>query len=188
MAWRQRKSTSVYDSGTVRQREARTRQSLAFLGALHGDPTQPLGVTEKTSPRAKKRPSTQLAANGYRLERYEQKDFVRWCATVPILEDSIVGSGNAGKRNVIQATEAKRMGLCPGAADLFIALPVGASHGLWMEFKQARHYPPHERAKAHMRRQEAFLERMKQRGYAAEFAFGFEDGVRIATLYLEGKL
>jgi len=122
----------------------------------------------------------------FRKERYEQKDIVKWTKKVQTLKDYVLKIGNEGKRTIVQAVEEERMGLLPGASDLFIARPTGRYAGLWVEVKQARVYPPSKRATDHWKRQEAFQERMRAAGFAACFAFGAAHGIKIIQNYLQG--
>lgn len=121
-----------------------------------------------------------------RKEWREQVDIYTWTQTVQSLKKMVMMIGNEGKRNVVQAAVAKRMGLLPGSSDLFIARPVGIYHGLFLEVKQNRVYTISERKKDTWLRQEAFQARMIEAGFEAYFCFGCHQGIEIIKRYLAG--
>jgi hypothetical protein len=61
----------------------------------------------------------------------------------------------------------KKMGVRPGVADYFLALPRLGYHGLWLELKA-----PEGRIKPEQR---VFLDAMAKQGYAACCAWGWQD-------------
>lgn len=143
------------------------------------------GRTENIVPRGT---SKVQKTNKPRKERYEQEDIYAWTQTVQRLQGHVMMIENQGRRNVVQAAMAKRMGLLAGVSDLFIALPITPFAGLWLEVKQARDYTLSERQKDHWKRQEAFQDRMRMAGYAAETCYGFDQGREIIQAYLAGTL
>jgi hypothetical protein len=120
-----------------------------------------------------------------RKEWREQEDIYRWSQMIQTLRGHVMMIGNEGRRTVVQAAVAKRMGLLAGSSDLFVALPVTPYAGLWLEVKQNRSYSMSERKKDSWQRQEAFQARMRSVGYAATFAFGAEHGIKIIKRYME---
>ncbi len=120
-----------------------------------------------------------------RKEWREQEDIYRWSQMMQPLRGHVMMIGNEGRRTVVQAAVAKRMGLLAGSSDLFVARPVGPYAGLWLEVKQNRSYSMSERKKDSWLRQEAFQARMRSVGYAATFAFGAEHGIKIIKRYME---
>ncbi len=102
----------------------------------------------------------------------------------PILKDLYVKNDNEGKRTPAQGFQAKRMGLRPGASDLFIAYPTKSYSGLWLEVKRDKRYTPSEMATDSWIAQQVFIETMKRVGYQAQVCYGWVDGVRIITEYL----
>ena len=122
-----------------------------------------------------------------RKEWREQEEIYKWTQKHPLLGGHVMMIGNEGRRTVVQAAVAKRMGLLPGSSDLFIARPVMPYAGLWLEVKQNRSYSTSERKKDSWLRQEGFQARMRSAGYAACFCFGAEDGIKKIMTYLEKK-
>ncbi len=120
----------------------------------------------------------------HRKEWKEQEEIYRWTQLNHLLKGFVMMIGNEGRRTMIQAAVAKRMGLLAGSSDLFIARPAGKYCGLWLEVKQSREYTLSERKKDTWLRQEAFQERMRSVGFAARFAFGAERGIKTIQAYL----
>lgn len=62
---------------------------------------------------------------------------------------------NGGKRTKIEASRLKAMGVLPGVPDLFLALPSGGYHGMFIEVKKPGEIPNEEKVKpsAHDQRQ-----------------------------------
>ena len=119
-------------------------------------------------------------------EAEEQIALVQWWRISGLgTHDDLVKNTNEGKRTGFQGAYLKRMGMIPGTSDLFLSLPRGPFSGLWIEIKRNLCYPPSERNKPTWRAQEAFLERKRETGYAAEFVFGFEHGRKLITWYMD---
>ena len=66
-------------------------------------------------------------------ERIEQIKVVNWVKQCTDM--LIVYIANEGKRTVIGGAIMKKMGLCPGACDLFLPRASRGYHGLWLEMK-----------------------------------------------------
>lgn len=68
-------------------------------------------------------------------ESSEQKALIKWCeySKVPIFHIP-----NGGTRNPKEAAELKRQGVKPGVPDLFIPLPRGSKHGMFIEMKYGK--------------------------------------------------
>lgn len=90
-----------------------------------------------------------------------------------------------------QASKHKRLQRYRGYPDLFIAEPKGAYHGLYLEikkdgvriFKQDGTLVSDE----HIREQFDMLADLRQHGYAAEFAIGFEGAKKLIDDYMKGR-
>lgn len=87
-----------------------------------------------------------------------------------------------------QASKHKRLQRYRGYPDLFIAEPSGAYHGLYLEikkdgvriFKQDGTLVSDE----HIREQFDMLEQLRRRGYAANFACGFDEAKALIDRYM----
>ena len=50
--------------------------------------------------------------------------------------DFALASANGGKRDMIEAARMRTTGVKRGVPDIFIPIPCGQQHGLWIEFKK----------------------------------------------------
>jgi len=87
---------------------------------------------------------------------------------------------NGGKRNAREGARFKRMGVKSGVPDLFLPVPRGKYHGLFIELKSANGRPTEH--------QREWLSRLSALGYAACICFGCEEAQRDIIKYLESKL
>lgn len=87
---------------------------------------------------------------------------------------------NGGKRNAREAARFKRMGVKPGVPDLFLPVPRGRFHGLFIELKASKGKLSDY--------QKQWLQELESSGYAACVCFGFEEAQRDIIKYLEGKM
>lgn len=167
------------------------RVNLEDLGLVHEKPNQGpscmgvdaqelLPLAETGVPHRTKRPKRPKPRKEWR----EQAAVVKWCKSHPLIAKDVVRIENERKRNMAQANVAKMMGLHPGATDLFISYPCNGYHGMWLEMKQDRIYTPSDRRKPSWLAQEAFIERKRKQGYAADFAFGAKHGIMLISKYL----
>ena len=109
------------------------------------------------------------------LEHQIQKAFFQWweakhgnplCWATP----------NGGYRNIVTATKLKAEGVRAGVPDVFLAIPVGDYHGLFMEFK---------RAKGKLQpNQELYLALLSQVGYKTAVVRSVEEAIDTVEAYL----
>lgn len=83
---------------------------------------------------------------------------------------------NGGKRNAREAARFKRMGVKAGVPDLFLPVPRGGCHGLFIELKA-----PHGKLSDNQRN---WLERLKAKGYAVSVCYGCTEAQRDILQYL----
>lgn len=95
-----------------------------------------------------------------------------------------------------QASKHKRLQRYRGYPDLFIAEPVPRSfpnvyHGLYLEIKKdgVRIFKKDGKlvADEHIREQFDMLHDLRRKGYAAEFAIGFEGAKKLIDDYMKGR-
>lgn len=94
------------------------------------------------------------------------------------------------KQRALQMALLKKAGLEEGVSDLFLAIPRGALHGLWIEMKRCAHqYRTPTEAKAAWREdQQQFAAMVEGQGYRYELAYGFEHARLVIIQYLwEGR-
>ena len=84
---------------------------------------------------------------------------------------------NGGKRNPREAGRLKAMGVKSGVSDLFLPVPMGKYHGLWIEMK--RQDGGHTSAD-----QKKWIEDMRKNGYKAEVCRGWQEAARVIEQYL----
>ena len=117
-------------------------------------------------------------------EAAEHRAIVRWLSYHPIVRDYYCKMHNEGKRTAIQGHQLKLLGLRSGVSDLFIYWPSRSFHGLWLEVKRNKAYSKSERSTKTWLAQEEFMKNVKSVGFAAEFCYGFEAGIKIIEEYL----
>ncbi len=117
-------------------------------------------------------------------ENQEQRAIVTWLNYHPIVRDYFFKTNNEGKRTEGQGWNLKLMGMRPGASDLFIYYPTKNHHGLFLEVKRNKKYTKSERNTPTWIAQEKFIETVKSVGFAGEFCYGFENGIKIIEDYL----
>lgn len=95
------------------------------------------------------------------IEETEQIFAVAWFeAAYPMYQDILLHYPAGGKRHIRTAARLKRMGAKAGVSDLFLPLPRGGFHGLWMEYKPAPPAPGRLQPS-----QSRWLKRMADLGY-----------------------
>ena len=83
---------------------------------------------------------------------------------------------NGGLRTKSEAAKLKAMGVVAGAADIFVPVPSGGWHGLWIEMKQG--------AGRVAKVQEEFGQAMIDAGYAWAACWGHEEAWRVVCNYM----
>lgn len=94
--------------------------------------------------------------------------------------DTIFNSDGAGNNvSRAQAGRNKMLRSDSGYPDLFVSEPRGKYHGLYLELKREGVTvflkDGSLSTDEHIRKQEHMLDRLQQRGYAADFAIGFDE-------------
>lgn len=120
-------------------------------------------------------------------EHAEQVAVIDWCfrntARYPSLDlifaipnGAMLGGGRIG---AIRMNALKAEGLRPGVCDLFLPLPKGVYHGMFIEMKTA--------TGTLSENQEQFIEAVTQLGYFAPVCWGADDAIDNLQWYLELK-
>lgn len=86
---------------------------------------------------------------------------------------------NGGKRNPKEAARMKGMGVKAGVSDVFLPIPMDGYHGLWIEMKANTKCKTSDL-------QKQWIEKMREKGYAAEVCYGWIDAKCLITSYLMG--
>ena len=85
---------------------------------------------------------------------------------------------NGGKRSKAEAARFKRMGVKAGVPDIFLPVPRGGYHGLYIELKALDGKPSAE--------QNRFLTAVGEQGYFAAVAYGGQAAAEMIVRYLSG--
>ena len=88
---------------------------------------------------------------------------------------------NGGSRNAIEAHNLKLQGVKPGVPDICLPVARGQYHGLYIELKRRKGGKVSQE-------QKEWLDALREQGYKAEIAWGWEDARNMIIEYLkEGK-
>ena len=87
---------------------------------------------------------------------------------------------NGGKRGKAEAGRLKAMGVKAGVPDVFLPVPRGNLHGLWIELKRIRSGRP-------TTEQKEWIASLNGQGYAAYICHGWEQASKVILAYLAGK-
>lgn len=118
-------------------------------------------------------------------ENQEQRALVKWLRSLVDIGPFVIKITNEGRMTVGQRCNLILTGLCPGASDLFIAVPNVKYHGLWVEMKRNKRYSASEMATESWVSQENFQNLMRSNGYAAFFCYGFDHAKNVIESYLD---
>lgn len=112
-------------------------------------------------------------------EQEEQEALIRWCDNHPDRRISLIYSHLNGLRASIGAVmKAKKAGARKGIPDLFLPVPYGQYHGLYIEMKRIKGgklYPE----------QKEWLKDLSDLGYMAVICKGHEESIAVILEYLK---
>jgi hypothetical protein len=86
---------------------------------------------------------------------------------------------NGGSRNQIEAKHLKISGVKSGVPDIFLPVPRGNVHGLWIEMKSETGTLSGQ--------QRSWMTALREYGYSVAICFSAEEAMQIIKLYLKGK-
>jgi hypothetical protein len=116
-------------------------------------------------------------------ESQEQKALIQWATMslgrLPELYQ-LFAIPNGANKSPAAAAKFKAEGLKPGVPDLFLAVPRGEYHGLFVEMKRRK-------GGVISPDQEAWLICLSKYGYAVSVCLGWEEARDAILQYLEGK-
>lgn len=101
----------------------------------------------------------------------------------PKLHAAVIKIHNEGQRSRSTNRILPRLGLRPGASDLFFALPAKNYAGLWMEIKKDG-WKLTTAQKEHVDRQLKFIKQMQENGYMARMIVGTDEGIKLLNEYM----
>lgn len=110
-------------------------------------------------------------------EHIEQKTLIEWFRLqYPLFKNCLFAIPNGGKRGKFEASRLKAEGVLAGVSDLFLMIPKGKHHGLFIEMKAKGGYATDHQKK--------FIFNAQALGYAAEICHGFEAAKKVIQNYL----
>ncbi len=113
-------------------------------------------------------------------EAAEQEALFRWAhfmqAKYPEIE-LLFHIPNGGSRNRMEAANLKKQGVKAGVPDLFLPVPRGSYHGLFIELKYGKNTPSEN--------QEKWLKKLNDQGYAAVICYGWTEAAALIETYLK---
>jgi hypothetical protein len=113
-------------------------------------------------------------------EHTEQAALVRWAAYHHDARlDMLFAIPNGGWRHVATARRLKEEGVKAGVPDLFLAVPCGKWHGLFVEMKAGQNTTTDA--------QDAWLEALAGQGYRTAVCHGFDEARATLESYLAGE-
>ncbi len=95
-------------------------------------------------------------------------DRLRWLHAIP----------NGGARDIRTGVKLKAQGVKRGIADLYLPLPVGKWHGMYLEMKSGKNKLTPEQAE--------FLEYARSKGYFTAVCYSAEEAYQALMDYLDG--
>ena len=115
------------------------------------------------------------------LEDEEQATLLSWCSMNlwrwPEL-DLIFHIPNGGARRKSEAARFKSLGVKPGVPDLFLSVPRGEYHGLYIELKRLRGGRVRDD-------QKKWIAALRAQGYRVEVCKGWQAAAEVIREYLE---
>lgn len=119
------------------------------------------------------------------LEHEEQVNLMQWwslqCRRFGVAEQCLFAIPNGGQRNIITAKRMKDEGVRSGIPDLFLAVPRGKFHGLFIEMKKPKGGVVSDN-------QKACMEILSTNGYYVAVCHGFIEAKTAITSYLDSCL
>lgn len=117
------------------------------------------------------------------IEDSEQMTLFRWAVfqsgKYPEL-DLLFHIPNGGKRGKSEAARFKAMGVKAGVPDLFLPVPRGGFHGLFIELKAPNGVKSGN--------QDKWLKSLSAQGYSVHLCYGWEKASAVILEYLNGKI
>lgn len=116
-------------------------------------------------------------------EHQAQKSLLLWwgfaCKQWQIQESALFAIPNGGRRDAITGARLKKEGVRPGVPDLFLAVPRGKQHGLFIEMKKdGGRVSPEQRE---------YIEMLARHGYSATVCVGSSAAIFEVEKYLRQK-
>ena len=108
-------------------------------------------------------------------EAEHQEKIFNWAKYVPELK-WMFAIPNGGYRRPLEALRFKKQGVKAGVSDIFLPLPRGGYHGLFIELKVGKNRPT--------RNQLDFLADMEKEGYQCAVCYGSDEAIKTINAYI----
>ena len=115
-------------------------------------------------------------SRAYPTEHEEQVKVIAWCDLHP-LAGMIFAIPNGSHKSLAAAAKFKREGLRSGVPDLFLPVPRGVFHGLFIEMKRVKGSVTSEA-------QQDWIEFLHSQDYAAFVCKGADEAIAVIKAYL----
>lgn len=102
--------------------------------------------------------------------------FCEWRAQKDPRWGCIFAIPNGGKRHIFTARKMKKEGVKAGVPDVFVAVPSGTKHGLFIEFKAKGNKPT--------AKQVEWREKLTRRGYHVDVCYSADEAIELVEDYL----
>lgn len=99
----------------------------------------------------------------YNIGKYPE---LKWMFHIP----------NGGSRNLLEARNLKKQGVKSGVPDIFLPVPRGTYHGLYIEMKVGHNKPSPSQCE--------WIEALSELGYAVYVCYGFDEAQKVIVNYL----
>ncbi len=109
-------------------------------------------------------------------EHQEQVMLIKWFR-LAFPKHIIFAIPNGGARHIVAAVKLKAEGVLAGVPDLFLMVPKGEWHGMFIEMKAKTGKVSDS--------QKEFINNAKEMGYLAVVCFGFDEAKTAITNYLQ---
>ncbi len=116
-------------------------------------------------------------------EDEEQEALFRWLAFASNRQPELrlmIHIPNEGKRSERQGAKMKKIGLRKGVPDLFLPVPKGKYHGLWIEMKRMK-------GSKTSKEQKEWIEALNRQGYFAAVCLGWLEAKQTIERYMKGE-
>ena len=110
----------------------------------------------------------------YTTEIQEQINVVEYCDLYGI---PIVHVPNESKRSITYGMQLKRAGMRRGFPDLYIPVPKGGYHGLFIEMKVGKNKPTEA--------QKYWLQKLRELGHRTDVCYGFDEAIKVIKNYMK---
>lgn len=109
-------------------------------------------------------------------ETQEQIAFMDWVRLQPGLKPFVIHIANERRCSYARGNMLRKMGVTAGVSDIFIMIPSGGFHGLWIEMKVKPNKPTASQLE--------FLDNATSQGYATAVCYSSEEAMTAVKDYL----